>query len=175
MGPSRRIRSASTVAHASGSFILHGSHSRSAHEMTAGRSTSTRSHSSSCSKRVDRPVLPPSAVRSSNSRTPTSRGRSSSSATWAGTWPVSASTELRPHSTRSQGPVASSAATTARAVASVSLPANTGSVTWIPSAQPHKIASRKIESAEFGPRVIAVQVPPVASARSQPARTPRRQ
>ena len=160
----------STVAQASGSLTLHGSQSRSAHDTTAGRSTSARTHSSSCSSQAC--TVSPST---SSSRAPVRRGSCSSSATWAGTWPVSASTELRPQSTRSHGPPRSSAAASARAVARVSLPANAGSDTCRPPVQPHRIASRSTVSADGGPSVMAVHDPPDASARSHPARTPRRQ
>ena len=88
---------------------------------------------------------------------------------------MSASTELRPQSTRSHGPCASRAAARAREVARVSLPANAGSETWSPASQPHRMASRSTVSAEGGPRVSAVQDPPVSVARSHPARTARRQ
>ena len=164
------MRAGSTVAQASGSLTLHGSQSRSAHDTTAGRSTSTRTHSSSCSSRAW--TVSPST---SSWRAPVRRGSPSISANWTGTWPVSASTELRPQSTRSQGPPRSSAAASARAVARVSLPAKAGSETWMPPLQPHRIASRSTVSADGGPSVMAVHDPPDASARSQPARTPRRQ
>ena len=60
--------------------------------------------------------------------TPVAKGRSSSWASSGPTWPVSASTELRPHSTRSNSPMRSRAAARARAVARVSLPAKAGSL-----------------------------------------------
>ena len=101
-------------------------------------------------------------------RTPVRNGRSSSCASSGGTWPVSASTELRPASTRSNGPVASMVAASARAVASVSEPANAASVTSTPSiatsrSSPHATASRTASSAAGGPSVITVTDPPCVS------------
>ena len=49
-----RMSEGSTVAQACGSLILQGSHNRSAHDTTAGRSTETSTHSSSCSNRSDK-------------------------------------------------------------------------------------------------------------------------
>ena len=92
-----------------------------------------RQHGRQRGARLDQPVVLLAGRRDwlpsiSSTLTPPRNGRSSSSATHGPTWPVSASTELRPDRMRSNGPERSSAATSARAVASVSLPANAGSV-----------------------------------------------
>ena len=164
----RRMRSGATPARPSGG-TLQGSHSRSAQEITAGSSTSRATEPSSVSQRTrSRRCSSPS------SRTAASRGRSRSSASSAGTWAVSASTELRPQTTTSTPPRARTAAARARAVARVSLPAKAGSVTRTPSSAPQAIASRRLSSAEGGPRVRTVQRPP-PEARATPAVTARRQ
>ena len=80
-----------------------------------------------------------------------------------------------PTSTRSKDPSHSCAAASARAVASVSDPAKAGSVISTPSSAPQAIASRRQSSADGGPSVNTVQVPPVSRASSQPLLTARRQ
>ena len=114
-----------------GGSTLQGSMRRSAVERTAGRSVSACTHPSSCSQRACTTPCSGSTLRW---RIPVRKGRSSSSASSGPTWPVSASTELRPTRTRSNDPSCSSAAARARAVASVSDPANAGSETSTPSA-----------------------------------------
>ena len=94
-----RIRSAGTASRPGGSTFV-GSIRRSAQERIAGSSTSACSQPSSCSQRAS--TRSPSIARW---RTPVRNGRSSNSASSGPTWPVSASTELRPVSTRSNGPV----------------------------------------------------------------------
>ena len=95
----RRMRSAGTAARSGGSTLA-GSHSRSAHDRIGGqrraRPAPSRRRARSARSRVS-----PSIARW---RTPVRNGRSSSSASSGPTWPVSASTELRPASTRSNGP-----------------------------------------------------------------------
>ena len=170
-----RIAAAGTAARPSGS-TLHGSMSRSAVERSAGRRTSAWSQPSSSSQRA--------CTRPSGSiarwRTPVRNGRSSSSASSGGTWPVSASTELRPAITRSNGPVASIVAASARAVASVSEPANAASVTSTPSiatsrSSPHATASRTESSAAGGPSATTVTEPPCSSTSATAWATARRQ
>ena len=78
-------------------------------------------------------------------------------------WPVSPSTEFRPTSTRSNGPVWARAAASARAVASVSEPAKFSSHRWMPAFAPHAIASLSTSSAGGGPSVITVHEPPESS------------
>ena len=68
-----------------------------------------------------------------------------------------------------------SAAASARAVASVSDPANASSQTWTPESAPQATASRSTSSALGGPRVTTVHEPPVAPARMTPWDTARRQ
>ena len=159
---SRRMRSAGTAARPGGSTLA-GSISRSAHDRTAGRShLGLQPAVVVLAARVRR--ASPSIARW---RTPVRNGRSSSSASSGPTWPVSASTELRPVSTRSNGPSRSSAAASACAVASVSEPANAGSVTSTPSmstsrSRPHAIASRSVSSAGGGPSVNTVTREPGA-------------
>ena len=110
----RRMCAPGTAARSGGSTFA-GSMSRSAHDRIAGRSSSACIHPSSCSQRACTRV--PSSARW---RTPVRNGRSSSSASSAGTCPVSASTELRPVRIRSNGPARRTAADNACAVASVS-------------------------------------------------------
>ena len=130
--PIRVRRSAGTAARPSGS-TLQGSQSRSATDRTAGRAISTSWKPSSSSS-----SSPSVAPRSSRRRTPPAKGRSRSSATSGPTWPVSPSMELRPRSTRSKGPAARARAVRARAVASVSDPANASSQTWTPGRPPRR-------------------------------------
>src|SRR5262249_32720833 len=133
-------------------------------------------HPSSCSQRACTRV--PSSARW---RTPVRNGRSSSSAISAGTCPVSASTEVRPVSTSSNGPSRRNSAASARAVASGSEPANAGSVTSTASmstsrARPHATASRSVSSADGGPSVKTVtRVPSFVRASSTACDTARRQ
>ena len=154
---SRRMRPAGTAARPAAS-TLHGEISRSAHDSTAGRSTSASTQPSSCSHRARRDRPSRASV-----RTPVRNGRSRSSASSGGTWPVSASTEWRPDRIRSKGPVRRSAAASARAVARVSEPAKAGSVMMTPSvsaprSSPQAIASRSESSALGGPSVMTVTV-----------------
>ena len=167
--PIRVRRSAGTAARPAGS-TLQGSQRRSATDRTAGRVISASWVPSSCSS-----SRRSAAPRSSRWRTPLAKGRSSSSATSGPTWPVSPSMELRPSSTRSKGPAARSAAASARALASVSDPANASSQTCSPESAPQATASRSASSALGGPRVTTVQVPPVAAASETPWETARRQ
>lgn len=164
----RRMRAGSTAARPSGG-TLQGSQRRSAQVITAGSAASRETLPSSHSQRT-RSASPST----SSSRTAARRGRSRSSASSAGTWAVSASTELRPQRTRSRGPRWRRAAARARAVARVSLPARAGSVTSTPSVAPQAIASRRQSSAEGGPRVRTVHRPP-SPARRTPVVTARRQ
>ncbi len=150
--PTRVISRAGTAARPGGSTLV-GSVSRSAHESIAGSRTSASTQPSSSSQRAK--TRPPSIV---NTRTPVRNGTSRSSAISGPTCPVSASTELRPVSTRSNAPACASAAASAFAVASVSEPAKAGSVTCTPvmstsRSSPHAIASRNVSSAGGGPRV----------------------
>ena len=165
----RRILSSATSARWPGG-TLHGSHKRSATERRAGTSTRASSQPSSCS-RVRVSVSPDSPI----SRTPLAKGKPESSAISGPTCPVSPSRELRPTRTRSKAPNSLTAAESARAVAKVSEPANTGSQRWTPLSAPHATASRRTSSAEGGPRVKTVHVPPLAFAHSTPLETARRQ
>ncbi len=67
------------------------------------------------------------------------------------------------------------AAARARAVARVSEPANAASVMSTPSSAPHATASRSASSAEGGPRVKTVHVPPDSRANATPWLMARRQ
>src|SRR4029450_1158870 len=119
----------------------------------AGRAMVSETHSSSCSSQSSAEVA---SADSSSSRTPVAQGRASREASSGGTWPVSASTELRPVSTRSKGPRRSRTAARARAVASVSEPAKAGSVIttpWAstPTSRAQASASRPLSSGDGGP------------------------
>lgn len=136
---------------AGGTFA--GSHSRSAHEITAGNRTWASIQPSSCSHPTARDW-----AWNARTLTPATKGRSRSWASCGGTCPVSASSEFRPVSTTSNGPSRSIAAANACAVAMVSLPAKAGSVTWTPRistprSSPQASASRSTSCAAVGPRV----------------------
>ncbi len=171
---SRRMRSAGTAARPAGSTLA-GSIRRSAHERIAGSSTSASSQPSSCSQRADTRSVDDLA----RWRTPLRNGTSQSCASSGPTWPVSASTELRPTSTRSKGPpewraTCASALASACAVARVSEPPNAGSVTSTPSmstscSSPHAIDSRSASSAAGGPSVMTVTCDPGRAAASSTA------
>ena len=167
--PIRVRRSAGTAARPAES-TLQGSQSRSATDRTAGRAISASWVPSSSSSSRCR-LAPRSSIR----RTPLAKGRSSSSATSGPTCPVSPSMELRPSSTRSKGPAVRSAAARARAVASVSEPANASSQMCSPESAPQANASRRTSSASGGPRVTTVQEPPLWRASVTPCATARRQ
>ena len=147
------MRASSTSARSSGP-AFEGSHRRSAVESTTGSEPSTERWPSSVSSRARNRT--PS---SSSSRTPGANGRPRSSATSGPTWPVSASNEFRPHSTRSNGPSAVMAAARARAVARVSEPAKRGSQRWTPRVAPQASISRSAAAAVGGPIVNTMTSP----------------
>ena len=129
---------------------------------SAGSGARTTSMPSSVSRSARRVRAAGSRVRA---RAMVTCGRSSSSATSGPTWPVSASTLLRPQRIRSYGSRVSAAAS-ARAVASVSAPAKARSHRCSARSAPSARHSANASRACGGPIVIATTSPPCSSRNS---------
>ncbi len=155
---------------ASGTGALHGWQRRSAQAITQGRVAST---TASPSSRVTSQWASPSTT--SSFCEDGTKARSRYSATAGPTWPVSESMELRPTKMTSKGPQSRRAAPRERAVAKVSLPANSGSQRWTAEVAPHANASSSTLEADSGPSVNTVHESPDSGARATPAVTARRQ
>lgn len=132
-----------------------GSQSRSAQATTAGSGDTMSRWPKSCSS-VARIVLP----RRASAFALWMNGSPRSSASCGPSCPVSPSIDARPIKMRSKPPSWVIAREMILAVASVSLPANAGSVRSTPRLTPEAIAPDRTSIARGGPRAIAVVVPP---------------